>query len=142
MTPRVYVAGSSAEPLRAKAAAEKLRELGIEIHHPWWEQVLDIGPQNDSKDRQSCVEWARGDIAAVIQAEAVLFLGSAEHNSRGAHVELGVAIAASTPVVLVPGGAGSIFYALAHSVAETDEEGIQLAASLAKDRACFAAAAS
>lgn len=129
--PLVYVAGASYEPNRALAAAEVLRDMGVEVDHPWWEQVLAIGHQNDTKDTQSAMDWAQGDLMAVMRADAVLLLAAAPGAviSAGAHVEMGVALAHGIPVIVA--GAGSIFYALAREVFSSDLAACMGAAKIA-----------
>lgn len=120
--PRIYVAGSSAQPERAAAAIAAVRAAGGEITHDWTVDVLNpaIGPQNWTAPRESALDWATKDMEAIGRSDAVLVLmpGPEARPSFGAGWECGFATALGVPIVA--SGAGSIFLVFAAEVCETD----------------------
>lgn len=128
---KVYVAGSSKEIERVRSVMAQLIEGGCEITHDWTRSVDEaiaagFGNNSDAdvpvRVRRECADK---DIEAIRWSHAVLFLGSDEHNSRGAHVELGVGIG-TQKILCAVGGDHTIFTdATGVYHTETDGQGIE-----------------
>lgn len=90
---RIYVAASSNELARAKAAMNALRELGHTITHDWVTEVERVGSANPvDATLDEAAMWADEDLQGVEAAEVVWLLAP-ERDGFGAGVELGYAIA-------------------------------------------------
>lgn len=121
-TPSIYVAGSSRDLPRARAAMALATEIGFRVALDWTHSVEANGSANDVP-RSIAAECARADLRAVAGAD-VLWLLLGDEPSRGAHVELGARLVGPwDSTVILSGGnpRASIFYAgLVHF--ETDAE--------------------
>ena len=119
MTLRVYVAGSSKERERVRAAMDAVRAIeGCELAHDWLahvEETIAAGKTDaDLSDRER--DAAEADLRAVRSSDLLWFLVPESH-SDGAHVELGYAIGLGTAMGIVASGEarGSIFVELVDS---------------------------
>jgi hypothetical protein len=92
MTPRVYVAGASAERAEVAKYIERLRKAGAEITHDW---VADIeasgGLANVGLTPAQRLEYALVDLEGVRDAD-IFWLLLPSGSTIGAWVELGAAI--------------------------------------------------
>lgn len=136
---RVYVAGSSAELLRAEGCMAKLREAGIEVTSTWPEVIRKVGEANPmGAPREARAAWARTDLVEVSASNFLWFL-LPPTPSFGAGVEFGYAVMLSQsfdmaealgleepPVyeLLCSGTETSIFTALAHNHFDTDDKAL------------------
>lgn len=100
MTFRVYVAASSLEHARARAAMAIVRELGCEATLDWTQDVERDGgnPLHLSGFARSVL--ARCDVDAVRESDLLWVLAPRGHASRGQCVELGVALALDKPILI------------------------------------------
>jgi hypothetical protein len=67
---KVYIAGSSADLPRARAAADSLQKFGVEVTSTWWNQIEKYGEANPTNSlvRETC---ARQDIAELDAADVL-----------------------------------------------------------------------
>lgn len=98
---RIYLAGATAELDQCAHYRDRLREIGHEITHDWISQVRDtIGPDHElsHETRHAC---ALDDMRGVLRADLVWILAPQPTNvSCGCWVELGMALAASSTIVV------------------------------------------
>jgi hypothetical protein len=109
----VYVAASSLQMDRAKAAMTQLIEAGHAIAHDWpgiIEARGEANPADASNDERW--DWAIDDLAGVKSADCVWFLVP-DTEGAGAFVELGYALAHDIPVICSGVWSRSIFTAMA-----------------------------
>lgn len=110
---RIYVAGSSRQLERVKAAMAALRSLGHTITHDWVALVEEYGEANPVDAATSTMRrWAADDLAGVYNADMVWLL-MPETEGFGAAVEMGYAIAHGVPVIVSGAHARSVFTSLA-----------------------------
>lgn len=120
---RVYVAGSSSELPRVKAAMARCRAAGYEITHDWVAEVEAVGSANPTEATlQQRRGWATADFIGIGRAQVVWLLVP-YIDGAGAYVELGYAINECVPVVASGGDSHSIFLSLCRSECSTDEVG-------------------
>lgn len=134
-TTRVYVAGSSREIDRARAAIAVLRAAGVEIWGDEW--ITDVerwGSGGETLSDADRAARARRACHAIENVDVILVLWP-HTASAGAWIELGYALregGATADLQIVIAGGDSIWHSLvrAHErwvegyVAETDEEAI------------------
>lgn len=110
---KVYVAASSKQLDRAKAAMQLLRLAGHSIAHDWVTEVEAVGSANppDATNDERW-DWAIDDLAGVKAADVVWFLVP-DTEGAGAFVELGYALAIEKPVICSGLYQRSIFTAMA-----------------------------
>jgi len=109
----VYVAGSSAEIDRARAATERLRAAGLVVVSTWPDVVAAVGDANPpDASRKDRAEWARTDLDEVTVADIVLLLCPHESAGRGAYLEAGYALRQGKPVYAAGRTEQSVFCAL------------------------------
>ena len=102
MSLRVYVAGSSREIPRVRAAHRALREAGFELAYDWThgvEAAVARGVSEDAMPDGEAHAVATRDLAGVNAADVVWLLAP-EQPTRGAWVELGVADALGSDIVV------------------------------------------
>jgi nucleoside 2-deoxyribosyltransferase len=105
---RVYVAGSSLQIERVKAAQRALEERGHVVSHDWSSLIEEHGANPlDASDKQ-ITQWASDDLHGVYNADVVWLLMPSD-GGFGAAVALGYALAHSKPVVISGAYARSIF---------------------------------
>ncbi len=128
---RVYVAGPWVDKAGALEAATALEAAGHTITKRWWEHREVPGYLNDdisSECREELMIQAMEDIAGVWNAHVLVLLNTSK--SEGKSVELGLALAYSTPIVLV-GEPSNLFHYLPHVFrVDTIEAAITLLPSL------------
>lgn len=109
---RVYVAASSKQLDRARAAMAQLRAAGHTVTHDWPTIIEARGTANplDATDDERW-DWAIDDLEGVKAADVLWFLVPAEEGA-GAFVELGYALAIKKPVICSGAYARSIFTAM------------------------------
>ena len=101
MTLRVYVAGSSKERERVRAAMDAVRAMGAEVTYDWTQAIEETAARGLTDADLSDVEQlchAHRDEDAIVRADYVWLLIPAE-KSEGAHYELAWAIAHRKRVV-------------------------------------------
>jgi nucleoside 2-deoxyribosyltransferase len=125
---RIYVAGSSRELGRAEGVIGALRAMGHDITHDWTIEVA-FSRSRGQTDATYSEEFRRRtaweDVKGVLRADVVVVLiPSLDRPSRGAWVELGIALdAAHKPFTICVGDySQSIFCALADRRALKDED--------------------
>lgn len=130
MTLRVYVAGSSAEPQRVRAAMDAARGAGCELTEDWLAAMEEAGTANEGLTHEQRRRYALADLRG-LEAADVLWVLAPETHSIGVWVELGYALAGrawgAMPggiVVSGPASARSIFCALADRECPTDAAGL------------------
>jgi nucleoside 2-deoxyribosyltransferase len=121
---RIYVAASSDQLERAKAAIEALQANGHVVTHDWTIAVEEHGTANP---RDATVEqraaWATDDLTGVHDAD-ILWLLMPGQGGFGAAVELGYALAHGRPIVVSGGDPmRSIFTAFA-TVYDRDDQAL------------------
>lgn len=110
MTRTIYIAASSYELDRARAAMAMARASGYEITHDWTLSVAEHGGNPlrlPSADRR---RFACADLDAIDNADVVWLLATDDHVSRGANIEYGYALASRAFVIVSGAVRGSIFY--------------------------------
>lgn len=110
---RVYVAGSSRQLGRVRAAMERLKAAGHTVVHDWptiIEAQGEANPADATQDERW--DWAIDDLAGVKAADCLWFLVPAEEGA-GAFVELGYALAIGKPVICSGTYQRSIFTSMA-----------------------------
>lgn len=85
---KVYVAGSSKELGRVKAAIQLLRDYGHEVTHDWPALVEQVGSANPDVDDDTRARWAWADLRGVADAKALWLLVPAV-DGGGAYFESG-----------------------------------------------------
>ena len=127
---RVYVAGSSKELPRVRAAMTALRMSDVEVTFDWTEGA-ESWPPVESLSPGARAHAARLDVGAIDRADVVLVLAS-PHRSE-CMVEMGYAMGQLIDVVIAgPLADRGIFGACANDEFDTDAEAI--AAVLARGR--------
>lgn len=127
---RCYVAGSSRELPRVRAAMTALRMSGIEVTLDWTEGA-EGWPALVEMSESARLDAARADLSAIDRADVVLVLAS-PHRSE-CMVEMGYAMGQLIDVVIAgPLADRGIFGACANDEFDTDAEAI--AAVLARGR--------
>lgn len=123
MTSGIYIAGSSREVPRVRAAMDIARLAGLVVTLDWTRDVELVGQANPPDASESdCRRWATADLIAIDRA-VFFWLLYPQHPSPGAFFEFGAAWRAGrTLIVSGPGQNGSIFSALAHGRVEDDAE--------------------
>ena len=119
---RVYVAGSSREMDRARAAMDYVRELGGVITFDWVAEIERVGSANDGLTDEQRRSSAAADLEGV-EACDVFWLLAPETPSTGAWVELGIALGLRESIRIIvsgPGSKRSIFSALANIETPSD----------------------
>lgn len=129
MPRKVYVAGSTGETHRAKAAMLFLDAAGFTITHDWTEDAEAEGVNGGSgkptfAKPDQCAGWAQEDLDAIDTASIVLFLGTNTFPARGMHVELGYALARGKTVIWA-GAQPSIFNYLYDVYCASDKEALR-----------------
>lgn len=110
MSLKVYVAGSSGEIDRAKAATAALRAAGVVVVSTWPEVVEAVGDANPpTASREERLGWALEDLRQVELADVVLLLCPWESAGRGAYLEAGYALGLDIPVVAAGRTLQSVF---------------------------------
>jgi nucleoside 2-deoxyribosyltransferase len=120
---KVYIAASSREPERVRAAQRMLTELGIELTLDWLTSIeanLALGLRDSDLSIADQRQHANADLLAVEQAD-VLWLLAPKEPTKGAWIELGYALGHGTPV-LVTGDASCIFLTLTDWQLPRDED--------------------
>jgi hypothetical protein len=98
---KVYVATKWNRRAEAREVMEDLREDGHAITHDWTGEE-DPGPETDPDTRREFYGMcAAADVDGVLSAEVMVLLH--DPACRGAFVELGVALANGTRVIVVDG---------------------------------------
>jgi GNAT superfamily N-acetyltransferase len=98
MKTTVYVAGSSREIPRVKAAVARLEAAGLSVPCRWWD-AFEAGATNEGLTSRQRLAAATHDYAAIATANVVLVLAS-EHRSDP-RTELGIAIGLNRPRIIV-----------------------------------------
>jgi hypothetical protein len=138
---RVYVAGSSLQLERVKAAMTALRTAGHTVTHDWVAAVEAAGsahPVDATEDQKTA--WARDDLRGIVEAE-VFWLLMPSQMSFGATFELGYAVcesfyrfmfkraapATTTALRVVVSGVwgGHIFDSLVHAQYDRDDHALE-----------------
>jgi len=95
--PRLYVAGKFAQAQTIKGIAEKFEQQGYTITHRWWDAE---GDGND--DPETWAPYADMDIEGVTTADAVVaYMDDPDYAYRGTWCEIGMAMGAGVPVVII-----------------------------------------
>lgn len=124
MAQRIYVAGSSAQLERARAAMDALKERGYLVAHDWVTEVEKVGSANPpDAPMAKQAAWAREDLQGVLFADYLWLLMPAEEG-WGAAVELGYALANSVPVIISGLHNRSIFSSLAAERFDRDDQAL------------------
>lgn len=95
---KVYVASAAEDWPHARRVQVMLNHCGFEITHDWTEKIRQ--GMDDVAAQQSPEVWrelAMADMAGVLAADALVFVAP---GARGAHTELGAALALGLPVVV------------------------------------------
>lgn len=99
---RAYVAASSREIPRARAAMDALRAAGVRITHDWIpsvEAAFAAGITEAKADDARAYEAASADMRGVVTADVLVFLAPTD-TSKMAWSELGAALALGIPCVV------------------------------------------
>ena len=96
---KIYVAASSREPSRARAFADALERNGHTITHRWFNAT--IPEEGDSALTLTERMDVRRSCEAGVRAAELLVMLLSDHDQRGSHVELGIALANQIQVRLV-----------------------------------------
>lgn len=105
----VYVAGSSREIPRVRAAMDALRDAGLVVIGDWTRAVESFGSGGDALTDEQRANCANDDLDAIDDARAILVLWP-ETPSAGAYIELGYALGRvrsnldDRPAVFIVGG--------------------------------------
>lgn len=141
MTLRVYIAASSREMDRARAAMFALRAWGCEITEDWVAAIEAAGAANEGLSDEDRRRYAGADLRGVADAD-VFWLLAPETPSAGCWVEMGYALSHTTwgqsparIIVSGPGRARCIFAALADVEVDTDAAGLEAVLAMAKEAA-------
>lgn len=121
---KVYVAASSHEIDRARAAMAIVRSIGGTVTFDWTESVEQLGGNPILLSQAFRSGLAFGDLIAIDSADVVWLLAPIGEPSRGACCEWGYALAKGKPTLITgPEDArrASIFFDLA-TVARDDDE--------------------
>ncbi len=134
---RVYVAGAWIErDKRAIPVIQRLRAVGITITHDWTHDSNEVSnaATSDSELAKSYrLEHATLDKNGVESADFVLLLAPTERGASGAWTEFGIAIGRRVPVIVAGGQPRrTLFTELAHSIFNTDDEGVAFLVESAK----------
>ncbi len=123
---KIYVAASSKELERAKAAMAAVEALGHTISHDWVKCVEEEGEANPvSATHTQRANWAEDDLAGVQEAD-VLWLLMPEDAGFGAGVEFGYALSKPWKRIVVSGAfERSIFPALANACYTDDDAALE-----------------
>lgn len=120
---KLYLAGSSADADRCARWHAKLVAQGIAVTSTWLSVIATVGsanPRDASRDDRE--RWSTADLAELHAADVVWFLvPPIDKPTRGAWLELGVAVSANKRVVCSGDTRQSIFCALGEEFA-TDED--------------------
>lgn len=123
MTLRIYIAASSREVERVRAAQAAVAARGWTLTLDWLTPMLaniEAGRPDAALGDEEAAEYARADLAAIASAD-VLWLLAPTQPTKGAYVELGYALGTRRVPVVVSGPRTSIFEALGACVT-TDAE--------------------
>jgi nucleoside 2-deoxyribosyltransferase len=133
MTLSVYVAGSSDEIDRARAAMRLLRADGIDVTSTWPAAVEKAGGVGNPRDAAHAqrLHWSSADVDELVRADVVWFLAPTASPGRGAYFELGYAIAGGMTAVASGDTKQSIFTSFAHEF-PTDDEALAFIQHLAR----------
>lgn len=117
---RVYVAASSAEGARARRVMDSVNRLpGCVVAHDWL-AVMERAPAPDrALPRTDAAMYAAEGLAAVASCD-VFWLLAPMWPTRGAWVELGVAISSLRTIIVSGDCAQSIFCALGREFEQAD----------------------
>lgn len=114
---RVYVAASLLDDDRVCAVRDELRSRGHEITYDWTRKDGYAVTWEEEERRRV----ASTEIDAVVDADVAIFLAP---GGRGAHVEMGAALATATPVLMCcevePKFSLFYYHPLVKCVVETD----------------------
>jgi hypothetical protein len=123
---KVYVAGASAEILRAEAFVKRLRAAGFEITFDWPAMIRSVGSANGGLTDDQRNDASYHALAGVDECE-VLVLLVPEKPSIGCWVELGYAFQGCIDTLLYVGDPErTIFSALTRHVVATDDQAFDL----------------
>lgn len=123
---RIYVAGSTKEAERCAEIMRRIRAVGGIVTHDWT-RAMDVQGKWEEWMREQMYSCAAGDIHAVRNSDLMIFVlpYDSRVTSRGAHVELGAAVALGIPILFLGTPSGSIFYSLAAAFFHDEEELIE-----------------
>lgn len=143
-TLKLYIAASSAEMDRARAAINAATYSGFEVVSTWLDVVANVGdanPQTATRDERH--RWASQDLGEVDSCDALWFLVPSESvATRGAWGELGFAYATGKAIVCSgTNTTQSIFTALGEEF-ESDLAALQYLKNVANAQAAVVATAS
>lgn len=131
---RVYVAGASAEPDRARWAMDAVRASGAEVAHDWLAAIEAAGSANGGL-AHVVRQRAATECLEAVESSDVLWLLAPETPSAGAWVELGAALGAGIEVIASGPACGrSIFCSLAVDECPTDADALEIVRGLVADR--------
>jgi hypothetical protein len=122
----VYVAASGHEIERAERVVAQLRARGCTITHDWtagMRRELAAGRRDRDLPDDEAHAYARRDIDAVRDADVFLFLVP-ETPSKGAWIELGIALSSRCDIVIAGDYQASIFTRHTYASAATDDAAI------------------
>jgi len=120
---RIYVAASSREVNRVRAAYAAVAASGWTLTHDWLTPLLanlDRGVRDTDLSRDDMVRYACADLDAIARAD-VLWVLAPRELTKGAWFETGYAYGIGVPIV-VSGGCPSLFLSLADHVLDDDED--------------------
>lgn len=112
---RVYIAGSTKEAERCARIMRRVRYRHNALVTHDWTRAMDVQGSWEGWMHEQMYSCAAGDIHAVRNSDLVIFVRPEDETitSRGAHVELGAAVALGIPIWFLGKREGSIFYSLA-----------------------------
>jgi hypothetical protein len=123
---KVYVAASSKQIDRARAAMDRLRAAGHTVTHDWTASIAEVGCANPiDATRQQRRNWALDDLQGVLEADVLWVLMPADHDSFGAGVEFGRAIDSDVSRIVCSGACASIFTSLADAEYGRDDQAFE-----------------
>jgi hypothetical protein len=124
---QIYIAGSSSDLARVKAAADAAEAAGYTITEKWWETVEKNGTNPPNASRADKRKWSEQCLRGVAKADIVWVLAPPTGSTIGAWIEFGYAIGGNTKkLTAISGNVTSIFTAMAGICADTDEQALTL----------------
>ncbi len=124
---QIYIAGSSSDLVRVKAAAALAEKAGYNISEKWWETVEKHGTNPPNASRADKRKWSEQCLRGVAKADIIWVLAPPAGSTIGAWIEFGYAIGSNTKkLTAISGNVSSIFTAMAGICADTDEQALTL----------------
>lgn len=122
---RIYVAGASAEILRAEAFVKRLRDAGFEITFDWPAMIRSVGSANGGLTDDQRNDASYHALAGVDECDVLVLLVPSVASS-GCWLETGYAFGSQRDIIYVGDPERTIFSALTRHVVATDDQAFDL----------------